>query len=40
MGPLGMDDLTGLTLYIIAIFLLVLALFLWRKSIVAKRSNA
>jgi hypothetical protein len=39
MGPLGMDDLTGLCLFLAAILLLVLTLFLWRRSIVARRVN-
>ncbi len=30
-GPLGMDDTTGLILYIIAILFLMLSLLLWRK---------
>lgn len=39
MGPLGMDDLTGLCLFLAAILLLVLTLFLWRRSIVARRTR-
>ena len=39
LGPLGMDDLTGLSLYIVVLLLLVLSLYLWRKSINAQRLN-
>jgi hypothetical protein len=39
-GPLGMDDLTGMTLYLVGLLLLVLCLFLWRRRLAAQRISA
>lgn len=40
IGPLGMDDLTGMSLYLVALLLLMLSLYLWRRSLLARRRAA
>jgi hypothetical protein len=39
MGPLGMDDLTGLSLFLTAVLILLLSMFLWRKSLMRRRQQ-
>jgi hypothetical protein len=38
IGPLGMDDMTGLSLYLAVLLLLVLSIYLWRKSMIVRRN--